>query len=492
MADYRFHPACKAFPQMEGKPFEDLVADIKLYGLREPIKIAVDPMLGEEKWIIDGRNRFRACKEAKVEPVFKEMRLKAGESITQLAVSLNEKRRHMNASQLASLGANLKPLFEKEAKERQRAANAAKKEKERAKKERAARGEVDPPEPKEPKGDKGKTARSEAAAVSGASPRAIQDATAIKEFSPDLFAKVESGAMTVNQAKAEMNRQKKTVALDDASKEAPEPSSDTFRIITGDSCTELENLEDVQPALIFADPPYNIGIDYGRGAKHDKLADSDYLDWCKDWMGKCSSMLAKNGSMLVVINDEYAADFKLMMMEEGVDLHPRAWLKWYETFGVNNANNFNRTSRHILYFVKDPKKFIFNADAVNRPSDRQTKYNDKRANPNGKNWDDVIEIPRLTDSSVERIPGFPTQLPLALVQPLVEALSMPGDLVLDPFCGSGTTIEAAIRSKRRAIGIELSEKFADLAEKRCRVALSSLPTNGKAPKAGKKKERATV
>ena len=93
-----------------------------------------------------------------------------------------------------------------------------------------------------------------------------------------------------------------------------------------------------------------------------------------------------------------------------------------------------------------------------------------QANPGGKLWDNVwgIEpaIPRLTGTCNERIPDFPTQLPLALVTPIVLCASDPGDLVVDPFSGSGTTGVAAICNGRRYVGIEKSEKFTELARLR--------------------------
>jgi site-specific DNA-methyltransferase (adenine-specific) len=110
--------------------------------------------------------------------------------------------------------------------------------------------------------------------------------------------------------------------------------------------------------------------------------------------------------------------------------------------------------------VKDPTRFVFNAKAINRPSDRQTKYYDGRANPKGKNWDDVWIIPRLTGTSKERIPDFPTQLPLELLRPIVGCASDEGDLVVDPFCGSATTGIACLERNRRFLGIEKSHQFA--------------------------------
>jgi site-specific DNA-methyltransferase (adenine-specific) len=222
--------------------------------------------------------------------------------------------------------------------------------------------------------------------------------------------------------------------------------------------------------LIFADPPYNIGVDYGKGKSADSLSDHHFLTWCRSWISACVECLSDDGSLWVMINDEYADHFGLLLREVG--LHRRAWIKWYESFGVNCSNNFNRTSRHIFYCVRDPKKFVFNPEAVNRPSDRQAKYGDSRAAAGGKMWDDVWGInpplPRVVGTSSERI-AVPTQLPIALLRAIVGCASDPGDLVVDPFNGSGTTGAAAIELGRKYVGIDASAEFIELAETRLRA-----------------------
>ena len=228
----------------------------------------------------------------------------------------------------------------------------------------------------------------------------------------------------------------------------------------------LESVRDEHgPArLIVADPPYNIGIDYGSGKDGDLLPDEQYMQWVGKWMSLCRDCLSDDGSFWVMIGDEYAAEYCVALKSVGFTV--RNWIKWYETFGVNCANKFNRTSRHIFYCVKDPSAFCFNPEAVKRPSDRQTKYGDNRAVAGGKIWDDVWQIPRLTGTCSERIADFPTQLPLALVEPIVLCASMLGDLVVDPFNGSGTTGVASVRNGRKYVGIEKSETFVDMAKMR--------------------------
>lgn len=282
--------------------------------------------------------------------------------------------------------------------------------------------------------------------------------------------KIKAGeASTVAQAKRLVEREEKKETMKSKAAAAPE-SSDAWEIITGDCVPTLKTIKRGSVRLAFADPPYNIGIDYGGGKKADLLPADEYMDWCAQWMQCVADLLTADGSFWVLINDEWAEHFALALTATG--LVRRQWLIWYESFGVNNANGFNRCSRHLFWYVKNPKRFVFNEDAVLRPSDRQEKYGDKRAQPGGKSWDSVWgvnpPIPRVVDNAKERMPDFPTQLPLALLTPIIGVASDPGDKVLDPFNGSGTTGAAALTLGREYIGIERNEDFAEAARLRLR------------------------
>jgi DNA modification methylase/ParB-like chromosome segregation protein Spo0J len=457
-ADLPVHEACNIFPMMAPDEFAGLVADIRANGQREPIWL----YRGE---VIDGRNRLKACAEIGIEPQFREW--DGDGSLVEFVVSLNLHRRHLSSGQRAACGSEIEERLAVEAKERQRAAGGDHKSSE-ARPKRPAKSVV--ARIPQPISDK---ARDQAARLIGSNSRYIQDAKAVKKAAPDLHEKVKAGKMTLPRAKREVKKAEKRAELQaraEAVAAAP-AATRCWEVVTGDAVAVLGRPGGEPARLIFADPPYNIGFDYGEG--HDDALPADqYLKWCRRWADACARRLTPDGSLWVLINDEWADELGCMLRRAG--LHRRAWIKWYESFGVNCANNFNRCSRHLFYMVKDPRRFVFNADAVTRPSDRQAKYGDKRADPGGKLWDDVWglnpPIPRLVGTAAERIPDVPTQLPLQLLTAVVGCASGPGDLVIDPFSGSGSTGEAAIRLGRRFLGIDRSETYSNLARMRLTAA----------------------
>ena len=235
------------------------------------------------------------------------------------------------------------------------------------------------------------------------------------------------------------------------------------KVIHGDCLDVLANLDE-RPRLIFADPPYNIGVDYGDGASADRLPRDEYRAWLRERIAACARSLADDGSLWMLVDQPHqAAAFAAM---EGAGLHFRRTITWQVTFGQHCTGNFSYTSRPIHYFTKHRTRFVFNADAVRVPSDRQVKYNDKRANPAGKVMGSVWQIPRVCGTHAERIDGFPTQLPLELLRTIISAASDPGDLVLDPFSGSATAGVAAVEAGRRFIGIERNAEYVAASEAR--------------------------
>lgn len=239
------------------------------------------------------------------------------------------------------------------------------------------------------------------------------------------------------------------------------------KIITGDCLDVLGKLSSGCADLIVADPPYNIGYKYDH--YHDSQKHEDYCAWSKKWMLACKRVLSAKGAIYVAIGDDYAAELRIISREIGLTL--RNWIVWHYTFGQNTKKKFARSHIHIFYFVADGKKFTFNDDSIRVLSDRQKQYADARANPAGKIPDDTwVIFPRVCGTFSERADG-PNQLPEALVARIVRASSNPGDLVVDPFCGAGTTATVAAQLGRRYLSMDISAEYARKARLRVKKSL---------------------
>jgi len=268
-------------------------------------------------------------------------------------------------------------------------------------------------------------------------------------------------------------------------------------VITGDCVEILNKLAAGCADLVFADPPFNIGYEYD--VYHDRRAKSDYLAWAEKWLAAASRVLKPPGALFLAIGDEFAAEHKVRL--DGLGLTLRNWIVWHYTFGVNCTKKFSRSHAHIFYYVRDPKRYTFNANPIRVPSARQTTYADRRANPVGKLPDDTWVLrPQESDEHfradqdtwfVSRVCGtfkervsHPCQMPEAVLERIIRVASNPGDLVIDPFAGSGTTLAVAKRLGRRFLGCELSEEYADGVRKRLELIESAGET--KPSIAGKK------
>lgn len=266
-----------------------------------------------------------------------------------------------------------------------------------------------------------------------------------------------------------------------------------------DCCDGMDAMRAGSVALGFGDPPYNIGFDYD-GEYNDSLPPREYLAWSGRWLRCVYRVLAPTGSFFLMIGDEWAAELKCLANDIG--FHLRSWIVWHYTFGVNCTHKFTRSHAHIFYFTKHKKDFVFNADQVRVPSARAVVYKDKRASPDGRLPDDTWilrpqnnpalfgaecdtwYIPRICGTYNERVDGAPNQLPEQLLGRIIRACSNPGDLVLDPFCGTGTTVVVAKKLGREGVTFETSGRFAGLALERWNAAKLGDPLDGLIPQGG--------
>ncbi len=234
------------------------------------------------------------------------------------------------------------------------------------------------------------------------------------------------------------------------------------RVYLGDCVEIMEAFPTESVDLVFADPPFNIGIKYDNYS--DNKSYDSYYDWSDKWIRETFRILKKNGSIYVAIGDEFAAEINIILKKTGYNF--RNWIVWYYTFGQNQKKKFNRSHTHILYFTKDKENFTFNADEIRIPSARQLVYNDKRANPKGKIPDDVWQFSRVCGTFKERIGEHPCQMPENILERIIKTSSLEGDTILDPFGGTGTTASVAKKLGRNFITIDISEKYVEVIEKR--------------------------
>jgi site-specific DNA-methyltransferase (adenine-specific) len=186
------------------------------------------------------------------------------------------------------------------------------------------------------------------------------------------------------------------------------------------------------------------------------------------------------------------------MLQREHGLTCRSWVVWYYTFGVNCKQKFSRSHAHLFHMVKNPKDFTFNLESIRVPSARQLVYGDRRANSAGRLPDDTWILrpqdlpegfapdentwyfPRVCGTFKERAGWHGCQMPEQLLGRILRACSNEGELVLDPFAGSGTTLAVAKKLGRRYMGFELSKEYSERIRERLHEIRSGDSLNGAA------------
>lgn len=257
--------------------------------------------------------------------------------------------------------------------------------------------------------------------------------------------------------------------LDTLKSDEPQPfyQHPNGTIYIGDSVRWLASLPSESVDLIVADPPYNI-----KKAEWDTFESQQaYVDWSLGWIKEAARVLSLTGTLYVCGFSEILADIKLPALQYFAGCR---WLVWHYKNKANLRNDWGRSHESILHFRKS-KDFSFNVDDVRIPYSNHTmKYPEHpqaetsqygkgksytwRPHPRGAKPRDVIEIPTTCNGMNESTP-HPTQKPEELFRKLVLASSNEGDVVVDPFLGSGTTAVVAEQLKRKWKGCDLSVEY---------------------------------
>jgi len=238
----------------------------------------------------------------------------------------------------------------------------------------------------------------------------------------------------------------------------------------GDALSLLRLLSDECVDLVFADPPYNKGKDFGNNKDRRKTA--EYRAWNECWIRECARVLKPTGSIYVCSDWTFSGMFQEILARDFI-IHNR--ITWKREKGRGAKTNWKNNMEDIWFATKS-KQYCFNVEEVKikkaiiapyrvngRPKD-WVEHNGERYRMTYPSniWTDLV-VPFW--SMRENTP-HPTQKPERLVERIITASSNKGDLVLDPFIGSGTTAVAAQRIERNFIGFELNSDYIRLALKR--------------------------
>ena len=257
----------------------------------------------------------------------------------------------------------------------------------------------------------------------------------------------------------------------------PALAEDGVALYEGDALELLKKLPPSSVDLTVTSPPYNIGKAY-----ETKLRLDDYVAWCERWIRSIHTATTADGAFwlnvgyLAIPGKAKALPIPYLLWNR-VDFFLVQEVVWNYGAGVASRRSFSPRNEKFLWYVKDEQDYKFYLDAVRDPNVKypnQKKNGKLKCNPLGKNPTDVWQFPKVTSganrSADERTP-HPAQFPLAVIDRIIKASSRPGDIVLDPFVGSGTTAEAALNSGRLVIGFEIRPDYIEIAAQRIKTAI---------------------
>lgn len=239
-------------------------------------------------------------------------------------------------------------------------------------------------------------------------------------------------------------------------------------IFSSDCLDMLKSLPQNSVQLIVTSPPYNIGKEYEKKTGLDQ-----YVAFQRDVIAECWRVLRPEGSICWQVGNHVdngcvmPLDVLLFPVFLEQNFIPRNRIIWHFEHGLHCTNRFSGRHESISWFTKS-NDYYFNLDPVRVPQKYPGKKHFKgpkagqySCNPKGKNPGDVWVFPNVKNNHVEKT-AHPCQFPIELVERLILSMTQPGDWVLDPFVGSGTTIVAALLNYRKGIGAEIIPNYVDI------------------------------
>lgn len=257
----------------------------------------------------------------------------------------------------------------------------------------------------------------------------------------------------------------------------------TVEIYQGDNLNILKSLPDKTFSLCYTDPPFNTGVaqkrkrttkgkfqaDISKLSYHDKF--DNFITWIKPRIEEIYRVLKDNGSFFIHMDYREIHYVKVLCDEIfGRDCFINEII-WSYDFGARSKNRWSAKHDTILWYVKNRKKYTFNFNEVDRVPYkapqliRQTAKNAEEKIARGKTITDVWTDNIVHTMSKERT-GYPTQKPIVIAERIVKVHSNKDDKLLDPFSGSGTFGEAAIRHGRNVVLVDENPDAVNVMKKR--------------------------
>lgn len=245
-----------------------------------------------------------------------------------------------------------------------------------------------------------------------------------------------------------------------------------YVIYCADCVPALRKLTGEVVSLTVTSPPYNIGKEY-----ENPLPLEEYVDWCEQWMREIHRATRPDGAFW--LNVGYV---EVPGRAKALPLPYLLWQRspfyliqeviWNYGAGVAARKSLSPRNEKLLWYVKDPASYAFHLDSIRDPDVKyplQKKNGKLRCNTIGKNPSDVWQIAKVTSGENRASPertSHPAQFPIDLVDRIVLGCSNPGDLILDPFMGSGTVAVSCLRHGRCFLGIEIKPDYCRISARR--------------------------
>jgi site-specific DNA-methyltransferase (adenine-specific) len=247
----------------------------------------------------------------------------------------------------------------------------------------------------------------------------------------------------------------------------------------GDCLEILPTIPDSSVDMVFADPPFNVGKNYGNGSNSDKR--DDYRYWCEEWMSECFRVLKDTGSFYLMTLDRHL-EWKMPIMSfYGTFIN---LVKWRNVSASHSKRKYWSSTQPIMVYGKS-EDYIFNTYAETRTTDRRNLrwggYSTEWKGQLLDYWDDIPFVYAGSIKHKEAVlePGtnkkaHPAQMPVGLPLRAISFSTEQRAKVFDPFMGSGTTGVACAQAGRNFIGVEIQPKFYGISEQRIKEAQMQL------------------